>query len=253
MLVEKRLANGLTGKFIKRAFPSREQLSNAPEIEFEFDSEGAKRFGEITQTHIGDRLAIVLDGELETAPVIQSAIMGGRGVITGNFDIAEAISIANVLENPLETPVKIDEVRQVDPTLGKDSVHSGLQAAVLGTLFVAIFMLVYYHRCGLLATIAMLINFVILLGVMCSIGTTLTLPGIAGIVLTVGMAVDANVLIYERLREEMATGKSLRGAIAAAYDKAFGTIFDSHSTDAHFCDHPDLYGHRSQSKASVSR
>ena len=229
LLVEKRLANGLTGKFIKRAFPSREQLSNAPEIEFEFDSEGAKRFGDFTANHIGDRLAIVLDGELETAPVIQSRI-DGRGVITGNFDIAEAITIANVLENPLETPVKIDEVRQVDPTLGKDSVRSGVRAAVLGTLFVAIFMIFYYHRCGLLATIAMLVNLVILLGVMCSIGTTLTLPGIAGIVLTVGMAVDANVLIYERLREEMATGKSLRGAISAAYDKAFGTIFDSHTT-----------------------
>lgn len=230
LLVEKRLANGLTGKFIKRAFPSREQLSNAPEIEFEFDSEGAKRFGDFTRNHIGDRLAIVLDRELETAPVIQSAIEGGRGVITGNFDIAEAISIANVLENPLETPVHIDEVRQVDPTLGKDSIRSGVTAAVLGTVFVAIFMIVYYHRCGLLATIAMVINLVILLGVMCSIGTTLTLPGIAGIVLTVGMAVDANVLIYERLREEMATGKSLRGAIAAAYDRAFGTIFDSHTT-----------------------
>jgi SecD/SecF fusion protein len=230
LLVEKRLANGLTGKFIKRAFPSREQYSNAPEIEFEFDSEGARRFGEFTRAHIGDRLAIVLDGELETAPVIQSAIEGGRGVITGQFDIAEAISIANVLENPLETPVHIDEVRQVDPTLGKDTVRSGLMAAILGTVFVAVFMIVYYHRCGLLATIAMIVNLIILLGVMCSIGTTLTLPGIAGIVLTVGMAVDANVLIYERLREEMATGKSLKGAIAAAYDRAFGTIFDSHST-----------------------
>jgi SecD/SecF fusion protein len=229
LLVEKRLANGLTGKFIKRAFPSREQYSNAPEIEFEFDAEGARRFSEFTGSHIGDRLAIVLDGELETAPVIQSQI-NGRGVITGNFDIAEATSIANVLENPLETPVHIDEVRQVDPTLGKDSIRSGLRAAVLGTVFVALFMIAYYHRCGTLAVIAMLINLVILLGVMCSVGTTLTLPGIAGIVLTVGMAVDANVLIYERLREEMATGKSLRGAIAAAYDRAFGTIFDSHTT-----------------------
>src|SRR5262249_18379856 len=189
-----------------------------------------RRFGEFTRNHIGDRLAIVLDGELETAPVIQSAIEGGRGVITGNFDIAEAISIANVLENPLETPVKIDEVRSVDPTLGKDSIRSGMTAAILGTVFVAIFMIVYYHRCGLLATIAMLINLVILLGVMSSIGTTLTLPGIAGIVLTVGMAVDANVLIYERLREESAKGKSLRGAISAGYARAFGTIFDSHVT-----------------------
>src|ERR1019366_1532285 len=202
-LVQKKLANGLTGKFIKRAYPNRDQMG-APEIDFEFDSVGAEKFGTLTSEHVGELLAIVLDHDLYTAPRIQGAIRGGRGVINGGqMDINEAITIANVLENPLETPVKIDEMRQVDPTLGKDSISSGVRAAIIGTLLVAAFMAFYYHRCGIIADIAMILNLLILLGVMCSIGTTLTLPGIAGVVLTVGMVVDANVLIYERLREEM--------------------------------------------------
>jgi SecD/SecF fusion protein len=229
-LVQKKLANGLTGKYIKRAYPNRDQMG-APEIDFEFDSVGAEKFGTLTTDHVGEQLAIVLDGELYTAPRINGPIRGGRGVIEGGqMDIQEAITIANVLENPLETPVSIDEVRQVDPTLGKDSISSGIRAAIYGTLLVVAFMVFYYHRCGLIADLAMILNLLILLGVMCSIGTTLTLPGIAGVVLTVGMAVDANVLIYERLREEMGQGKSMRGAISAAYSRAFTTIFDSHST-----------------------
>jgi SecD/SecF fusion protein len=229
-LVQKKLANGLTGKYIKRATPVRDAMG-APQIAFEFDSIGAQKFADLTTDHVGERLAIVLDGELYTAPVIEGPIRGGSGVIEGGqMDINEAITIANVLENPLETPVHIDEMEQVDPTLGKDSISSGVQAAIYGTLLVAIFMAVYYHRCGVIADIAMILNLLILLGVMCSIGTTLTLPGIAGVVLTVGMAVDANVLIYERLREEMALGKSMRGAISAAYSRAFSTIFDSHTT-----------------------
>jgi SecD/SecF fusion protein len=228
-LVQKKLANGLTGKYIKRAVPSRDTMG-MPEIEFEFDHVGATKFADLTRDHVGEELAIVLDGELYTAPRIQDEIPGGRGQITGSFSIEEAITIANVLENPLETPVHIDEMRQVDPTLGKDSISSGIRAAIIGTLLVAIFIAVYYHRCGVIADIAMILNLLILLGVMCSIGTTLTLPGIAGVVLTVGMAVDANVLIYERLREEMGQGKSMRGAIAAAYSRAFSTIFDSHTT-----------------------
>jgi len=229
-LVQKKPALGLTGKYIKRAYPNRDMMG-APEIDFEFDSVGAEKFATLTHDHIGEQLAVVLDGELYTAPRIDGEIPGGRGQITGGgMDIQEAISIANVLENPLETPVHIDEMRQVDPTLGKDSIKSGIQAAVFGTLLVAAFMAFYYHRCGIIADIAMILNLVILLGVMCSIGTTLTLPGIAGVVLTVGMAVDANVLIYERLREELAAGKSMRGALAAAYSRAFWTIFDSHTT-----------------------
>ena len=229
LMVQKKLANGLTGKFIKRANPIRDPMG-APEIAFEFDNVGAQKFADLTTDHVGERLAIVLDGELYTAPRIEGPILGGSGVIEGIRDIDEAITIANVLENPLETPVHIDSMEQVDPTLGKDSISSGIQAAIYGTLLVAIFMAVYYHRCGVIADIAMLLNLLILLGVMCSIGTTLTLPGIAGVVLTVGMAVDANVLIYERLREEMAQGKSMRGAISAAYSRAFSTIFDSHTT-----------------------
>ena len=135
-----------------------------------------------------------------------------------------------MLENPLRAPLHIDESREVDPTLGKDSIRSGINAAIYGTLAVSAFMLVYYLVAGMVANIALIANIIILLGVMCSIGTTLTLPGIAGIVLTVGMAVDANVLIYERIREETAKGKSLRGAIAAGYARAFAAIFDSHVT-----------------------
>jgi SecD/SecF fusion protein len=228
--VQKKLANGLSGKYIKRAFPSRDPVSNEPLIDFEFDSVGADKFSDLTENNIGQRLAIVLDGQLYSAPVIKARISSTGTISGGNMDFDEAVNIANVLENPLETPVKIDQMLEVDPTLGKDSIASGINAALYGTLAVALFMAFYYHRCGIIADIAMILNLVILLGVMCSIGTTLTLPGIAGIVLTVGMAVDANVLIYERLREEMGQGKSMRGAVAAAYSRAFKVIFDSHTT-----------------------
>ena len=230
-LVQKRLANGLTGKFIKSAFPTRDPTTGQPEIDFQFDGDGAQRFGQLTTDHVHEQLAIVLDGKLYSAPVIRDPILGGRGTISGgSMDINEAISIADALENPLERPVRIVSSVEVDPTLGKDSIKSGMHAAIWGTILVAAFMAFYYHRCGMIADIAMILNLLILLGVMCSVGTTLTLPGIAGIVLTVGMAVDANVLIYERLREEMASGKSMRGAISAAYKRAFSTIFDSHTT-----------------------
>jgi SecD/SecF fusion protein len=228
-LVQKKLADGLTGKYVKRAFPSRNPLNNEPTVELQFNTEGAEKFYDVTSQHVSWQLAIVLDGKLYSAPLIKEAIRGNCE-ISGNMDINEAITIANILENPLETPVKIDELREVDPTLGKDSISSGVRAALYGTFFVALFMAVYYHRCGIIADSAMILNVIILLGVMCSIGTTLTLPGIAGIVLTVGMAVDANVLIYERLREEMAQNKSMRGAISAAYSRAFTVIFDSHTT-----------------------
>ena len=189
-------------------------------VELQFDSDGADKFYDVTSQHVGEQLAIVLDGELYTAPVINGPIRGNCEISGGNMDINEAITIANILENPLATPLTIDEMTEVDPTLGKDSIKSGINAAVFGTLFVALFMAIYYHRCGVIADIAMVLNLIILLGVMCSIGTTLTLPGIAGIILTLGMAVDANVLIYERLREEMAQNKSIRGALQAAYSRA---------------------------------
>ncbi|HWQ90378.1 MAG TPA: protein translocase subunit SecD, partial [Clostridia bacterium] len=219
----------MTGSSIKNAMVVRGNLGE-PEINFTLDEKGAVQFGKITEANIGRRLAIILDGELYSAPVIQSAILTGSGRITGKFDQKEAFELANVLENPLRAPLKIIESREVDPTLGKDSISSGMKAAVVGVILVGLFMLVYYLVAGLIANVALCLNIIILLGVMCSIGTTLTLPGIAGIALTVGMAVDANVLIFERIREELAAGKSLRGALSAGYDKAFGTIFDSNLT-----------------------
>ncbi len=219
----------MDGSGLRSAMVVRGNLGE-PEITFSLDSKGAERFAQITRENVGQRLAIVLDGELYSAPVIRSAIETGSGSISGNFDQKEAFELANVLENPLRAPLKIIESREVDPTLGKDSITSGIKAAIIGTVAVVIFMLVYYMMAGLVANAALMLNIVILLGVMCSIGTTLTLPGIAGIVLTIGMAVDANVLIFERIREETAAGKSLRGSLSAGYDKAFGTIFDSNLT-----------------------
>jgi len=225
----------LTGSYIKRAMASRDPVTNEPEISFDLNSEGGEVFAQITREFSPKgskyyQLAIVLDGELYSAPRILGEIPGGHGRITGNFNVAEAQELANALENPLQAPVVIRQEKSVDPSLGKDTIKSGVNSAIYGTLAVAGFMAVYYMLAGVVANIALITNIIILLGVMCSIGTTLTLPGIAGIVLTVGMAVDANVLIFERIREESAKGKSLRGAIAAGYARAFSTIFDSHVT-----------------------
>jgi SecD/SecF fusion protein len=227
--VEVRKKAEMTGSGIKSAMVVRGNLGE-PEIHFTLDAEGAEQFAQITRENVHQRLAIILDKELYSAPVIQTPIETGSGQITGQFDNKEAFELANVLENPLRAPLKIEESREVNPTLGRDSIRSGIRAAIYGTLAVSAFMLVYYLIAGMVANVALIANIIILLGVMCSVGTTLTLPGIAGIVLTVGMAVDANVLIYERIREETAKGKSLRGAIAAGYARAFGTIFDSHVT-----------------------
>ena len=228
-VVSKNPENGLKGDIIKSAMVVRGNLGE-PQIDFQLSDEGAKKFGETTRDNVGHRLAIVLDGELYSAPNIQSPIETGNGQITGSYTIEQAMELANVLQNPLKAPLKIVYASDVDPTLGKDSIRSGITAAIYGVVFVSGFMLVYYLFAGLAANVALVTNIIILLGVMCSVGTTFTLPGIAGAVLTVGMAVDANVLIYERIREELAKGKSLRGAIEAGYARAFGTIFDSHVT-----------------------
>ena len=229
VIVKKKPERGLTGSAIKSAMVVRGNLGE-PQINFTLNSEGARVFGEITRENVGRRLAIILDGELYSAPVIQSPIETGRGQITGRFDVREAFELANVLENPLRAPLVIEYSSDVDPTLGRDSIRSGIRASIYGVIAVSGFMLVYYLFAGLVANLALVLNVIILLGVMCSIGTTLTLPGIAGIVLTIGMAVDANVLIFERIREELAAGKSMRGALNAGYSKAFGTIFDTNLT-----------------------
>ena len=228
-VVKKKPENGLYGDIVKNAMVVRGNLGE-PQIDFTLNDDGAKKFAQVTRENIGHKLAVILDGELETAPTIQGAIEGGNGQITGSYTEKEAFEIANVLQNPLRAPLKIVYSRDVDPTLGKDSIRSGIRASIAAVILVSAFMLCYYWIAGITANIALVTNIIILLGVMCSIGTTLTLPGIAGVVLTIGMAVDANVLIYERLREEIAKGKSLRGAIDAGYARAFGTIFDSHVT-----------------------
>jgi SecD/SecF fusion protein len=228
-IVKKRPENNLAGDMVKSSMVVRDNMGN-PEITFSLNDEAAKRFAETTRENIHHQLAIILDGELYSAPVIQAAIETGDVSITGSFTIQEAQELANVLQNPLRAPLKIVSSEDVDPTMGRDAIHSGVAASVYSLIFVALFMLCYYRKAGINADIALILNVVILMGVMCSVGTTLTLPGIAGVVLTIGMAVDANVLIYERLREELAKGKSLRGAIDAGYARAFTTIFDSHVT-----------------------
>jgi SecD/SecF fusion protein len=226
-LVKKRAE--LTGEYVSAAYMSRDDFGH-PVINFTLNSKGADLFAQITRDNVGRQLAIILDGELQSAPRINGPIEGGSGQITGTFTDERARALANVLENPLQAPVHIIAESSVDPTLGSDTVKSGVNSAIWGTIFVAAFMAIYYLFAGAVADVALVTNIIILLGVMCSIGTTLTLPGIAGVVLTVGMAVDANVLIFERIREELAKGKSMRGALVAGYDRAFGTIFDSHVT-----------------------
>ena len=230
VVVSKQRVPGLSGNNIKIARFARGNM-NDPQIEFQFDADGSAVFAKMTTDNVGKRMAILLDGELYSAPNIKEPITGGSGRISGgNMTEKEAADLAAILQNPLEAPVTIINETKVDPSLGKDTIRSGVNSAIYGTLAVAVFMAVYYLLAGLVANFALLLNLVILLGVMCLWNTTLTLPGIAGIVLTAGMAVDANVLIFERIREEMAKGKSLRGALAAGYSRAFGTIFDSHVT-----------------------
>jgi len=201
-------------------------------VQLKFDSEGAKQFGRITEQYKGHRFAIVLDGVIQSAPVIRDAIYGGDAVITGRFTEKEARGLASVLENPLQTPVSIEEERSVSPTLGMDSIRASILAGLMGLAITLVCVLIYYKLAGLIACLALLVNIVLLIGAFQLIpgGVTLTLPGIAGIILTIGLAVDASVLIYERLREEMALGKSLKVAVQTAYQKAFSSIFDANVT-----------------------
>ena len=230
--IERKVA--LSGSHIKHASVQRNPLTQTPEIHFTLDALGATQFAKLTEKHkVGDDdprlLSIVLDGKLISAPNIQSRIHS-RGQITGDFTEAEAQSIASSLNNPLENPLEIIEMRDVDPSLGIDSIKKGLNAGIYGLIAVAVFMLIYYLLSGVMANIALALNILILLGVLCWFDAALTLPGIAGVVLTIGMAVDANTLIYERIREELNVGKSVKGAIKSGYDKAFGTIFDANIT-----------------------
>jgi SecD/SecF fusion protein len=226
ILVKRRAA--MTGEYVTRAFAYYDQQGYG--VSLELNSEGAKIFDEVARQNKGRQMAIILDGEVISAPVLQSDHFGGRAQITGKFDDKEARDLSSALENPLRVPVQIEETRSVSPTLGADSIRSGVMAGVSGLILVMFATLIYYRFAGLIAVIGLLLNILLLLGAMAMFNFTLTLPGIAGIILTIGMAVDANVLIYERLREEMAAGKSLATALTGAYDKAFSAIFDANAT-----------------------
>jgi SecD/SecF fusion protein len=199
-------------------------------VHLRFDPDGAKQFGNITAAHVHHRFAIVLDGVIQSAPVIQDAIYGGDAQITGRFTEEEARGLASVLENPLQTPVSIEEERSVSPTLGLDSIRASILAGLVGLIITLVCVAIYYKIPGLIADLALIINLILLIGALTMFHFVLTLPGIAGIILTIGLSVDANVLIYERLREEMALGKSLKVAINTAYEKAFSSIFDANVT-----------------------
>jgi SecD/SecF fusion protein len=199
-------------------------------VNVSFNSVGTKLWGEVTGAHVGERLAILLDGVVVSAPQIKSAMYEGNAQITGNFTEQEARNLASVLENPLATPVKIEDERSASATLGRDAINSGVNAGMLGIALTIFCVLAYYRFSGVLANIALCVNVIVLFGAMGMFGTVLTLPGIAGVILTLGMAIDANVLIYERIREELATGKSVKAGVVAGFDKAFSAIFDANVT-----------------------
>ncbi len=218
----------LLGDRVRKAFPTYDEQGWG--VALQLDREGANLFGQLTEAHVGKRFAIVLDGRVQSAPVIREPIYGGHASITGDFTEEEVRNLASVLENPLQTPVTVEEERSVSATLGSDSIRSGVYAGLVGLALSFLFIIIYYRFAGLVASIALILNLVLLFGAMAMFNFVLTLPGIAGIILTIGMAVDANVLIYERLREELATGKPLNVALNAAYDRAFSAIFDSNVT-----------------------
>ena len=230
VVVQKRAL--LTGAELTRAEVSADP--NAPgnwQVAIEFNPEGARRFGEVTERNVGKQLAIVLDGNVYSAPRINERIPAGRAVITGQFTVEEARDLAIVLRaGALPAPVQILEERTVGPSLGADSIRQGMIAIGISALVVFLFMLIYYRVSGLIADIALGLNLLILLAAMAAFGATLTLPGIAGIALTIGMAVDTNILIFERIREELRVGKTVRGAIEAGFNRAFRTIIDTHVT-----------------------
>jgi protein-export membrane protein SecD len=221
----------LTGAYLVDAKVQLGGEFGYPHVSITFNNDGAKIFSEVTQAYVEKNLAIVLDGVVQSAPVIRSRIPDGKAIIEGNFTMEDARLLATVLRaGALPAPVRVIEERTVGPSLGEDSIRASLLAGLLGVGFVVLFMIVYYRFEGIIADSALLLNLIFLLGVMAYFRFTLTLPGIAGILLTLGMAVDANVLILERVREELKAGKSPRLSIDAGYAKAFVTIVDANMT-----------------------
>lgn len=221
----------LTGEYLSEAKVSLDSQFSAPYVSISFNAEGAKRFEEITGANVQKRLAIILDNNVYSAPVIQERIAGGNAQITGNFTMDEAKDLAIVLRaGALPAPLKMLQNVTVGPSLGTDSINAGKIAGIIGTIAVVLFMIIYYRLSGVIADFALILNIILLFGAMASLNATLTLPGIAGIILAIGMAVDSNVLMFERIREEIRAGKTPRAAIDSGYRKAFSTIFDSHVT-----------------------
>lgn len=221
----------LSGDLLVDASVDYDQQTNKPVVAFRFNSEGARRFGEITRDNIGKHFAIVLDNKVITAPRILSAILGGSGIITGGFSAESANDLAVLLRSgALPVPLKVVEERSVGPSLGADSIAAGKNAALLAVAFVMGFMLINYGLFGIFANIALFVNLIFLIGALSLFQATLTLPGIAGIVLTLGMAVDANVLIYERIREEMRAGKTPFAAVEHGFRISKATILDANVT-----------------------
>ncbi|HEY9249620.1 MAG TPA: protein translocase subunit SecD [Rariglobus sp.] len=239
----------MTGEGVSGAYPVMDEFGRF-KINLRFSAEGAKRFAEVTRAIAEDsrliaqqsgnsgaraRLAIVLDGKLYSAPGVEKEISGGSAEISGSFTQREAFELSNVLNNPLDLPLQIKEQYEVGPSLAQDAIDSGVTASVIGAVLVAAFMIMFYTVGGVVAVLSLLVNVIVIFGVMASLGATITLPGLAGIVLTIGMAVDANILIFERMREELNLGKSLKNALVAGYDKAFTTIIDAHLTQLGVC------------------
>ena len=228
LLKEKTL---MTGEVLKDARVALDSQFHEPYVSLEFDDIGAKLFEQVTGANVKRRLAIILDDNVYSAPVIQERIAGGRAQITGRFDTKEASDLAIVLRaGALPAPVKIIEQRTVGPSLGQDSIHKGIISTLISAILIVLFMIFYYRISGMIADVALILNVVLTLATLALFRATLTLPGIAGLVLSIGMAVDANILIHERIKEELRWGKTVRAAVDQGYHRAFVTIIDSNLT-----------------------
>jgi preprotein translocase subunit SecD len=220
----------VTGKDLVDAYPTRDELQN-PAVSLRFNSEGARSFESATAANIDKQIAITLDGVVISAPVVRTRISGGEAQISGNFTYDEALRLSVMLRAgnlPLE--VEVLENRSVGPTLGEDSINAGVRSGLIGSALVVVFMIIYYGFLGIAADIAMTISMLMLVAIMIMLKTTLTLPGIGGIILTIGMAVDGNILIYERMREEFRSGKTIMAALDSGFRKALVVILDSNVT-----------------------
>ena len=227
--VSKRIV--ISGENLVDAQPSFNNQSNKPAVSFTLDRLGAQKFGRITTDNVGKRLAIILDGKIISAPSINEPIPSGNGIISGNFSFQEATDLALLLRSgALPTPLTVVEERTVGPDLGEDSIKSGIKSLIIGFILVILFMTYKYKVFGLVANLSLVANLIMLVGVLTILEATLTLPGIAGIILTVGMAVDANVLIFERIKEELKTEKSIIHAFDTGYSKAKITVLDANIT-----------------------